>query len=52
MSRLEETAGVIMEAYRPENTESREGVHVADLFDTLFEQYSSTITAIEKTTDV
>ena len=52
MSRLEETAGVIMEVYRPDHTESREGVHVADLFDTLFEQYSSTITAIEKATDV
>ena len=52
LSRLEETAGVIMEAYRPENTESRDQFHVADLFDTLFEQYSSTITAIEKATDV
>ena len=52
LSRLEETAGVIMEAYRPENTESRDQFHVADLFDTLFEQYSSKITAIEKATDV
>ena len=31
-----------------EKTESREGFHVADLFYTLFEQYSVTITVIKE----
>lgn len=48
LSKLEETAGVIMEAYRPENAGSRDKFHVADLFDTLFEQYLCTIAEIEK----
>lgn len=52
LSRLEETAGVIMEAYRPENAGSRDKFHVADLFDTLFEQYSVTITVIEEAMDI
>ena len=46
-----ETAGVILEAYRPENAESRDQFHVADLFDTLFEQYSVTISVIEEAMD-
>lgn len=48
LRRLEETAGVILEAYRPENVGSRDIFHVSDLFDTLSEQYLSTITEIEK----
>lgn len=48
LSRMEETAVVIMEAYRPENAGSRDKFHVADLFDTLYEQYFNTITEIEK----
>lgn len=49
LSKLAETAGVIMEAYRPENSDSREQFHVADLFDTLAEQYHTTMDAIRKT---
>lgn len=45
---LEETASVLMEAYRPENAQSRSEFHVADLFDTLSEQYFRTVSAIEK----
>ena len=48
LSKLEETASVIMEAYRPENSGSREVFHVEDLFDTLTEQYNSTIDEIRK----
>ena len=48
LSRLEETAGVIMEAYRPENSGSREEFHVEDLFDTLTEQYQRVMDGIQR----
>ena len=48
LCKLEETAGVIMEAYRPENSGSRAEFHVEDLFDTLAEQYHSTMDEIKK----
>ena len=49
LNRLSETAGVIMEAYRPANVLNRETFHVNDLFDTLFQQYYRTIEAIKET---
>lgn len=52
LNRLAETAGVIMDAYRPENTSIRDAFHVADLFDTLFEQYDSTLAEMKKALDI
>lgn len=48
LSKLEESASVIMDAYQPENAGSRDAFHIADLFDTLCEQYLCTITEIER----